>query len=48
MMQPMMLGVGIYHRQFVLPPNPMKSTVDAVKNAATDYATYDPKQILVD
>jgi len=23
--------------------NPMKSTVDAVKNAATDYASFDPK-----
>ena len=35
-------GVGIYRQQFAPPANPLKSSVDAVKSAATDYASYDP------
>jgi len=36
-------GVGDISSTIRSAANPMKSTVDAVKNAATDYATFDPK-----
>lgn len=36
-------GVGDISSTIRSAANPLKSSVDAVKNAATDYATYDPE-----